>query len=699
MPNIKTFDAGDVQIRPSEAGSAAYRELGSVASRAARTIGEEVRQEGRAIGSGIAAFGAGFDKMRDEAQAHTDAMAEIDFQHQLTQAEIAAQGGVNVAGTPTTSDGTPINDHPGRGVDKSLPPDANVPSPNQFSVAASDTIDNHQSFLGGLIDRITGQGVSQKAVERMNVQAARSRDRIALHANAVAGEVAFTHATHTTEQTINGTLAAVRRGDMSIDDGMAHIDGALGAFKGSLSGDFSAKGAPFIENTRQKARQQAIVASIEGDLAAGRADNALRTLNDPKWDADIGAVRGKIQSEVSSFQNAQVRAQETERKLKLDQEKDAAFARTDQYIQDAASPNPQFKLQDIWTDPVYANRPDLRKEAVGVFETMKKFQTGDLNVSPELSHTTTLDLMTRLTAPEGDPNRITDRRPIDQALIDQKVNRQDYNFLMGRLKAVDAPFDKMRTHLETAVHAQYKAAIDTDSLLGGESADMKFYRWQHALDDRIKEYRAQGKDPTSLLTPGNSDYFGSPQTIDSFKSSMQQNLRQPQQPNTFTDPNIERAARAISPIESGSPQGNYTLVSKASPSGDRAYGRYQVMGANVGPWTEKWYGKRLTPQDFLQNKAAQDAVFAGQFGEYMKKYGPEGAARAWYAGEGGMKNSGATDVYGRLTVGDYGQQFMKNFQPQQTGAVRISTAADYAKLAPGTQYIDPNGVTRIKGGR
>lgn len=65
---------------------------------------------------------------------------------------------------------------------------------------------------------------------------------------------------------------------------------------------------------------------------------------------------------------------------------------------------------------------------------------------------------------------------------------------------------------------------------------------------------------------------------------------------------------------------------------DRAYGRYQVMGANVPSWTRKYYGRELTPQQFLSNRDAQDKVARGRLNELVKKYGYRGAASAWYSG-------------------------------------------------------------------
>lgn len=112
-------------------------------------------------------------------------------------------------------------------------------------------------------------------------------------------------------------------------------------------------------------------------------------------------------------------------------------------------------------------------------------------------------------------------------------------------------------------------------------------------------------------------------------------------------------AGAISGIESG---GRYDAVGPATRTGDRAFGKYQVMGANVGPWTEKYLGQRMSPQEFLASPEAQDAVFNGEFGSYVQKYGPEGAARAWFAGEKGMNNPNARDVLG-TSVADYAAKF------------------------------------------
>ena len=134
-------------------------------------------------------------------------------------------------------------------------------------------------------------------------------------------------------------------------------------------------------------------------------------------------------------------------------------------------------------------------------------------------------------------------------------------------------------------------------------------------------------------------------------------------------------ADAIASIESG---GNYSILGPET-KGDRAYGKYQIMGNNIGPWSKEILGQEVTPQQFLENPQIQDAIFQGKFGQYVEKYGPEGAAKAWFAGEKGMNNPNAKDVLGTSVAG-YGSKFMKALRGQPSAA----QTAPASPLAPAT---------------
>lgn len=133
-------------------------------------------------------------------------------------------------------------------------------------------------------------------------------------------------------------------------------------------------------------------------------------------------------------------------------------------------------------------------------------------------------------------------------------------------------------------------------------------------------------------------------------------------------PDIDALGEAISLGESGSRGGDYMARGPRTRTGARAYGRYQVLETNIGPWTERWYGRRLTPEEFRRNREAQDAVFQGQFGEYVNRYGPERAARAWYGGPRAVDNPTWRDLTNPRapTVGEYGRRFTAAYRPGQT---------------------------------
>lgn len=130
-------------------------------------------------------------------------------------------------------------------------------------------------------------------------------------------------------------------------------------------------------------------------------------------------------------------------------------------------------------------------------------------------------------------------------------------------------------------------------------------------------------------------------------------------------------AKAIKAIESGGGvfgRENYGALGPITKTGDRAYGAYQVMGANVPSWTKSALGREMTPADFLKDKAAQDAVFNDKFGGYVDRFGPAGASQAWLGGPVSVGKLGRADVNG-TTVGGYSSTFdrlvSQNSRPSQ----------------------------------
>lgn len=143
-------------------------------------------------------------------------------------------------------------------------------------------------------------------------------------------------------------------------------------------------------------------------------------------------------------------------------------------------------------------------------------------------------------------------------------------------------------------------------------------------------------------------------------------------------PNMSPYRDAIASIESAG-SGDYNAVGPTDPRLGRALGRYQIMEANIGPWSREVLGQEITPEQFMANPNLQDAIFDGKFGGYVEQFGPEGAAQAWFAGPGGVGKTGRRDVLG-TSVGQYGQKFT---QALGGGSPTVSTRGGYQTAQAG----------------
>jgi len=126
---------------------------------------------------------------------------------------------------------------------------------------------------------------------------------------------------------------------------------------------------------------------------------------------------------------------------------------------------------------------------------------------------------------------------------------------------------------------------------------------------------------------------------------------------------LASAREALAAVESRG-SGDYSalgpLVTKGMYKNQRAYGRYQVMEGNIGPWTKEVFGQPMTKEDFLSDPAAQDAVVEHQLKKSFSKYGNyDDAASIWFSGQPLSKAGNKSDGYN--TVPQYVKKFRGYF--------------------------------------
>ena len=103
---------------------------------------------------------------------------------------------------------------------------------------------------------------------------------------------------------------------------------------------------------------------------------------------------------------------------------------------------------------------------------------------------------------------------------------------------------------------------------------------------------------------------------------------------------------AISGQESG---GNYSAVNARTG----ASGRWQIMPANIGPWSQKYLGRTVGLAEFRSNAVVQDQLAKAVLQDYYNRYGWRGAASAWYSGNPNAHTSYRKFRSNEPSIGEY----------------------------------------------
>lgn len=112
----------------------------------------------------------------------------------------------------------------------------------------------------------------------------------------------------------------------------------------------------------------------------------------------------------------------------------------------------------------------------------------------------------------------------------------------------------------------------------------------------------------------------------------------------------DRLTRAIGAWET---RGMTPQQAYAARGGAGEYGRYQIMPYNVTAWSKELYGHPVSHSYFASHPEIQDEIARFKIGQYLEKYGLEGAIRSWNTGQpGGTTTAGyVPGVMGMLESG------------------------------------------------
>ena len=147
-----------------------------------------------------------------------------------------------------------------------------------------------------------------------------------------------------------------------------------------------------------------------------------------------------------------------------------------------------------------------------------------------------------------------------------------------------------------------------------------------------------------------------------------------------TTPNkTQRLAEAIAKKESG---GDYSAMGKPV-NGDRAHGKYQIMGKNIPSWSKEFLGKEITTEEFMANPKYQDAIAQGKIRQLLNKgYSIEDAGSIWISGRPKKGNDSRDKVTG-ISAKDYAKDILDNYNGTQGWKGVAEDAYEGVKRIPG----------------
>lgn len=174
--------------------------------------------------------------------------------------------------------------------------------------------------------------------------------------------------------------------------------------------------------------------------------------------------------------------------------------------------------------PYAALTPDARRQMIGFMER----QTRPDPVA-QVSAATSARLLQDMRASEGDPHRITTTGPIFDAYTAGKLSRADFTFLQEQFKTMGNDEGQKITQETKRLIDAVKPLIDKSNPLAGqldETGAMRTMLYERMVQDRVAQYRKEGKNPYDLFNPQNPAWLGAPGVVAPYQHTMQNSMEQ-----------------------------------------------------------------------------------------------------------------------------------------------------------------------------
>ena len=130
--------------------------------------------------------------------------------------------------------------------------------------------------------------------------------------------------------------------------------------------------------------------------------------------------------------------------------------------------------------------------------------------------------------------KVTSEQQIEQKFMDSAhlgvgITWEDTKQLRQELKDLRTPEgEKLGAQVKSFTEA-FAPQIDKSNPVMGKidfRGKAKLYEFNTMVMDKVNEYKQQGKDPRTLMDPKSPDFLGSPETINQYKTTMQDSIKE-----------------------------------------------------------------------------------------------------------------------------------------------------------------------------
>lgn len=232
------------------------------------------------------------------------------------------------------------------------------------------------------------------------------------------------------------------------------------------------------------------------------------------------------------------------------------------------------------------------------------------------------------------PNEITTKQVQDnlQALVDNVLSPVQKKF--GQIYIVSGyRSEALNHHVNGAPNSQHTKGQAVDFYIPRYSL-YEIAKWMESnliYDQLIIEEPAVGdqswihvsynpdkaKNRNEEMIMTNGHYIKGLENLYKYAGSV--NYHEPYLPDDLDTTTIRAMLYAVSKLESTHGTKPFGVRTWYMGSVDRALGFYHIMGNNVGEWTQRYLGRRLTKQEFLNSPEYQHTLMAKKFQQELNR--------------------------------------------------------------------------------